>query len=137
MEEFRDEISAYRGQLIEIERQMQSAYDKAVMALSGGALGISFTFIKDIADKSTLSHTNYLLAAWVMWGLSVTCVLFSFFFSTLAMKRAVRQTDQKLIYLELQGGIWNIITMILNPIGGILFFAGVIVISMFMGGNMP
>ena len=137
MTEFEDQISAYRGQLLEIEQQMQSAYDKAVMTLSGGALGISFTFIKDIADKSVLSHTGCLLAAWIMWGLSVTCVLFSFFSSTLAMKRAIKQTDQKLIYLELQGGIWNVLTMILNPIAGMLFFAGVLAISVFMGGNMP
>ena len=38
----------YRDNLQKIEGEMQSEYDKAVMTLSGGAIGISFAFIKDV-----------------------------------------------------------------------------------------
>jgi hypothetical protein len=137
MTDFADQITEYRTSLLQLEQQMQASYDKAVMTLSGGALGISLTFIKDVADKSALKATDWLLASWVLWGLSITCVLFSFFTSACALRKAVQQTDDKTIYIEPKGGLFNTITNILNPVAGVLFLVGVIAICVFMKGNMP
>ena len=38
---------AYRAQLVALEQKFQEAYDKAVLILSGGALGLSLVVVKD------------------------------------------------------------------------------------------
>lgn len=137
MNDIPEMLREYREKLLELEQQMQSSYDKAVMTLSGGALGISLTFIKDVASKTPLHAPNWLLCAWICWGLSITGVLFSFFSSSMALRRAVRQTDIGTMYMEAVGGPWNIVTSILNPLAGLLFLLGVIAICVFVGGNVP
>ena len=116
---------------------MQSEYDKAILALSGGALGVSMTFLKDIVVKQGVQGGGYLLAAWVCWGLSVTCTLFSYYASTQALRRAVKQTDDKLIYLEHAGGRFNQVTKALNIAAGLLFMLGVVSIIVFVAHNLP
>jgi hypothetical protein len=137
MTDFETQVHEYRHTLLQMEQQMQTVYDKAVMTLSGGALGVSFTFLKDVADKATLHDTGWLIGAWIMWGVSVTCTLFSFLTSTVALRHAVRQTDLKTIYLTAVGGPYDKVTAFLNALAGILFLGGVIAISVFVGGNMP
>ena len=136
MDEHPKQLDDYRSMLLGLEQQMQSAYDKAIMTLSGGALGITFAFLKDVADETALKNMGCLLTAWILWGLSVTAVLASFFTSTLALRKAIHQTDGKLIYTEVVGGWFNRITSILNPLAGLLFFGGVIAIVLFVGRNI-
>ncbi|MFH0801162.1 MAG: hypothetical protein V2A78_02065 [bacterium] len=136
-DDYSDRIAQYRASLQQLEQQMQATYDKSVMTLSGAALGLSMTFIKDIADKSNLNATGWLLASWIVWGASITFILSSFFTSTLALQKAVQQTDENKIHDEPRGGIYNIFTNFLNVVAGILFVAGVITFCVFMKGNMP
>lgn len=137
MPDFNDQITEYRKGLQLLEQQMQSEYDKAILALSGGALGVSMTFLKDVVIKQGVEGGGYLLFAWLCWGLSVTCTLSSYYTSTLAMQRAVRQTDDKLIYWELAGGWLNQATKALNFAAGILFMIGVVLIVVFVSYNIP
>lgn len=58
MKDLEELANEYRQTLINLEQQMQSTYDKAVMTLSGGALGISLAFLKDVADKTALKNTG-------------------------------------------------------------------------------
>ncbi len=46
--DFFKNLAAYRQHLVDAEQQMQAEYDKAVLVLSGGAIGLSMTFLKDI-----------------------------------------------------------------------------------------
>ena len=135
MSTFGDSISDYRKGLIDAGQKMQLAYDKAVMTLSGGALGISFAYIKDVVGKATILDTGWLLAAWICWGASVTCTLMSFYTSTLALRHAIQQTDEKLVYIELVGGKYTALTKLLNFFGGSLFLVGVVSIVIFVSYN--
>ncbi|MEI9962542.1 MAG: hypothetical protein WDM76_15905 [Limisphaerales bacterium] len=137
MPDFEEQISDYRKALQVLEQKMQSEYDKAIMALSGGALGVSMTFLKDIVLDQGVSGGNFLLWAWVCWGISVTCTLFSFYTSAQALRRAVQQTDDRAIYLEMVGGKFNCVTKILNFCAGALFMLGVILIVLFASRNLP
>jgi hypothetical protein len=47
-----EDLEKYRDYLIEAERQTQRDYDKTVVALSGGALGLSFVFIRDVIGQT-------------------------------------------------------------------------------------
>jgi hypothetical protein len=137
MADFEKQIFDYRKTLQALEQKMQSEYDKAIMALSGGALGVSMTFLKDVVLDHGVHGGNFLLWSWICWGTSVTCTLFSFYTSAQALRRAVRQTDERAIYLEIAGGKFNCVTKILNFCAGGLFMLGVILIVLFASCNLP
>lgn len=136
MAEFSDQLSDYRKNLLTLEQQMQSEYDKAIMALSGGALGISMAFLKDVVITHGIHNGGFLLAAWVSWGLSITSTLASFYTSATALRKAVQQTDDKTIYLQLVGGRFSLLTKVLNAAAGLLFLAGVVSIVVFVARNL-
>ncbi|MHA3774885.1 hypothetical protein ACXR0O_25475 [Verrucomicrobiota bacterium sgz303538] len=134
---FYQQLTAYRQSLVAAEQSMQSEYDKAVMALSGGALGISFTFLKDIIGTKGLIHYSTLLGAWILWGLSISFILASFFTSTKALRKAVTDTDMHTVYMTLAKSPWATATKILNALGGICFFLGLVALVIFVAHNQP
>ncbi len=134
---FQDNLTAYRQSLLVAEQSMQSEYDKSVMTLSGGSLGVSFAFLKDIVGTQDLSHGICLYAAWVLWGLSISFILASYFTSTKAIRRAVTDTDLQTIYMTLAKSHWATATKTLNALGGIGFFLGIICLVVFVAYNLP
>jgi hypothetical protein len=138
-----ESLQEYRTHLITAEQKAQEDYDKTVISLSGGALGISFAFIKDIIGDHPIISKNILVSGWICWGLSITLVLASYFLSHLALREAIKQFDTAVknlnvgeIYSQRPGGWYSLITAILNVIGGILFLAGVILIAIFVWYNL-
>ena len=77
-------LREYRAQLVEAEVKAQTAFDRTVLTLSGGALGLSFAFVRDFIGSGAPERTEYLVAAWVGWVVSLSMVLASHYFSTLA-----------------------------------------------------
>ncbi len=131
-----DPLQQYRTWLIAAEQKAQEDYDKTVLSLSGGALGVSFAFVKDVVGAKPLLQLNLLLAAWIAWGLSVTFVLASFHFSQRALRRAITQIDKDDIYRQSPGGVYSEITTGLNAAGGLLFLVGVALIILFASHNL-
>jgi hypothetical protein len=127
------DIECYRRDLLECDNNSIGEYDKAVMTLSGGAVGLTFAFLKDIG---TLQHIVFLLAAWTFWGVSITCVVFSHYFSHLAMRRALRDLNAKTLNYNKPGGCWDTAINILNPVAGGLFLAGLVSLLFFVSYNV-
>lgn len=118
-------------------------YDKTVISLSGGALGISFAFIKDIIGDHPIVMKEILVFGWCYWGLSITLVLMSYFLNHLALRETITQFDNAVenseiskIYSQRAGGFYSIITGTLNALGGLLFLVGVILITIFVWYNL-
>ena len=135
------ELKKYRSFLISAEQKAQEQYDKTVLALSGGAFGVSFAFVNDIVGRDP-QYMECLLSAWAAWGLSITAVLFSFYFSNLALRKTVmqvdatvKQVDAEEAYSSSPGGFFSKVTAVLNAIGGVLFLVGVIFLVIFVSGN--
>ncbi|UYK67232.1 SMIM14 family protein [Xanthomonas sacchari] len=126
----------YRQWLIAAEQKAQDDFDKAVLSLSGGALGISFVFVKDIIGPEKILEPAWLLLSWIGWGLSSLAILASYFFSHLALRQAIRQCDDGTIYSKTPGGIFARITGNLNAIGAILFVVGVCFMAGFIYINL-
>lgn len=126
----------YRQWLIAAEQKAQDDFDKAVLSLSGGALGISFVFVKDIVGPDAILEPILLLLSWVGWGLSSLAILSSYFFSHLALRQAIRQCDDGSIYSNTPGGIFARITGNLNALGAVLFVAGVCFMAAFIYVNL-
>lgn len=131
-----ESLQQYRAHLIAAEQKSQDDYDKTIVSLSGGALGVSFVFLKDIIGAAPVRYSGLLLAAWICWGVSISSVLFSFFASNLALRRAITQVDAEKTYVERVGGKFDLITAVLNVLGGVLFLAGVILIAFLVWYNL-
>lgn len=124
-ERARESMAEYRRTLVSAEQSSQEDFDKTVLTLSGGALGISFTFLKEVIAENPVEAPASLLSAWACWGFSTLCVLASFYLSHLALRRAIHQVDNQTIRTQRPGGIFSVITAALNLSGALLFFTGI------------
>jgi hypothetical protein len=131
-----DDLIAYKKSLLESEKKMQESYDKSVMTLSGGAIGISFTLFVQIITKSDISHAGWFVSAWLCWMTSIGSVMASYFTSVHAHRSAYNAVENHTIYIEHKKCIWTRSTTYLNYFGGALFLIGLILVSVFIYGNM-
>ena len=134
-----DQLEKYRDYLVQSERKSFEAYDKGLLTLSGGALGISIVFIRDIIGPEPLEciiNLNFLFSAWLCWGITLGGTLISFYISHLALRKTIKQLDDKSIYNELPGGIYTVIIKYLNAFNGIMFLLGMILFVIFVKENM-
>ena len=121
------------GLLLEAEKESQGQYDKTVLALAGGAIGISFAFLTDIVG-GTPEHVGWVLTAWITWACSIATCLLSFGASTLAFRKAIKQfVSGQLTNL---GGGWKLTTSILNVAAGVLLMAGILFLVIFVAKNL-
>lgn len=132
-----DAMAEYRKWLVAAEQKSQEDFDKTVLTLSGGALGISFAFLKDIVGPQPIVLSGFLLAAWFAWAFSTFSVLTSYYLSHLALRRAIGQVDDGTIFKNPPGGIFACLTAILNGTGAVLFLVGVCCITVFAIANLP
>ena len=113
----------YREHLVLARQASQDAYDKALLSLSGGALGLSMAFLDKIAAEEAVS-SQCLLAAWVLWTASLLLVLFSHFFSHQGLSRALFILDSG-AEADVTRGMAVRFTKWCNALGGLAFLAGV------------
>ena len=104
------------------------------MSLSGGALGISFAFVKDFTPLETAVYISLLVGSWVVWGFSLAAVLLSHFFSVLALRSQISSEDSN--REEKKSNRFDAITSILNISSGALFLLGVLLLSGFVYINL-
>ncbi len=132
-----DAMAEYRKWLVAAEQKSQDDFDKTVLTLSGGALGISFAFLKDIVGPQPIVFSGFLLAAWFAWAFSTFSVLTSYYLSHLALRSAIGQVDDGTIFKKPPGGVFACLTAILNGTGAVLFLVGVCCITVFAVANLP
>ena len=131
-----NDLKEYRHLLITTFQKSEDKYDTAVLTLSGGALGISIVFLRDIIGSEIICHPIFITLSWIFWGISIAVILASYLTSSYSMKKAIEQVDLGKINEEYAGGNWAKTTQVLNIIGGIFFFLGIILFSIFAFINM-
>lgn len=129
-------LAEYRSSLLALEQTSQANYDKTVLALSTGAFGITFAFVDNFIDLQTIVRPEFLTCAWAAWSLSAAAVLLSYYFSVLALRRAIKQVDDQTLFTERLGGYYNVLTAFLNASGGLLFVAGLGLVIAFVQFNL-
>lgn len=123
MEEY---LREYRAQLVEGQQRVIDNYEKTLLTLSTGALALSITFVKDILAGKPACAAPWLLTAWGCWAMSVCLLLASYYLSPLAYQKALQQVDDGTITTETTGGGYTTAINLLNSLGGIAFFLGVL-----------
>src|SRR5258705_6835682 len=86
----------WRKHLVSAEQKSQEDLDKALLSLSGGALGVSFVFLKDIVGAGPLVSVHLLQMAWICWAISTMTVLLSYYGSVYTINRAIQRLDARL-----------------------------------------
>lgn len=125
----------YLDSLRECEHHAIDQFDKTILALTSGAFGVSFAFLKDVVKPEVVTHKGWLIAAWTFWCITLGASLFAFYCAHMGMRYAQRNfpkiRDENLI-----GGIWHKFVMWLNPSTGITFMLGLISMSVFVTYNI-
>ncbi len=134
--EMNKDLSEYRSTLVQAEQKSIESYDKSLLTLSGGALAISLVFIGNVIGESAMEVPKILISAWICLGLTISFTLASFYLSHLAMRKAVKQVDDEVIYTETPGGRYTCVISILNALDGSLFIIGMVLIGIFMAINL-
>lgn len=135
MEQQDDQQKEYRNLLTELEQKAYEDYDKALLAVSSGALAISIAFVKNIVGHDSCRYSCLLISAWISWTLTILVVLGSFLMSQKALRTAIKEHDTGEERTEL-GGIADKITGHLNVSAGVLFLIGVVLMVIFVSLNL-
>jgi hypothetical protein len=129
-----NERQNYREHLINARQKSFEDFDKTVLLLSGGGLGISITILKDIIGAVVVAR-GWLLTSWICWGLSLVVILLSYHLSRLAIDAAIRELDCG-EESDKPGGTLSAITNGLNLSGAILFLVGLLTFIIFVVENL-
>lgn len=128
-------LREYRQHLVLAEQKAQEDYDKAVLALAGGGLGVSIAFIEKVVGSGPLEKAAFLTGSWLCWAASIACVLCSYFLSRHALRCAIAQVDDE-VQIRRLGGRMAVATEVANFLSGFLFLVGAVLISLFAVANL-
>src|SRR2546429_5151815 len=124
----------FRQHLLALEEKAQAAFDKTVITLSSGALGVSFAFVKDFLGTSPVMCRPSMMVAWAAWVLSLATSLTSHYLSTFAIRQAIHDFDAgKRTHLA---RAWDRAVVVFNGISGLLFVVGVSTMGVFVVHNL-
>ena len=130
-----EQMTEYRNWLVAADQKSSESYDKAVMTLAGGALGLSLTFLKDIVKAAHPDFLWLLGTSWFCLTLSLTCILVSMLSSQWALRKAIKQVDQGLLPVARAGGRFAVITEVLNIASAATLVIGVLLLAWFSISN--
>jgi hypothetical protein len=122
----------YRQALVEAHQKSSEAYDKAVMTLAGGALGISLAFVHQVAPNPT--HKGWLAWSWGLLALSLLLIFASFLASQWAILRQIKERDGQEVWPRWDVPGW--MTTTLNLTSGAAFIMGVACLVRFAWFNV-
>lgn len=142
----------HRRYLIESEQEAAKSYDRWLLTLSGGALGLSMAFARDIALHGVAEGRGYLLAAWLALATSVAVGLVCIYWSQRAhadFREALDATLEKARAKNEDAGFWDDVRTAqvrcprarwvgwLNRVSIAAFVAGIVLLSVFAFLNVP
>lgn len=131
-----EKLEEYKNWLIETEQKIGESFLKTILTLSGGALGISFAFIKNVIGEGPIKASNTLITAWTLLTISLASILLSLYLGTLCYRCAINQVDKDLIYKQIPGGWMAKLMPILNFLSILSFVSGVIFLFIFAYKNL-
>jgi hypothetical protein len=117
----------YRDKYEERAVSASRDFDRMILALAGGALGVSLAFIRDIAPQPVA--TWMLAVAWIALVVSLLCSLGSVLASEYGHRELIGQIDGGADLDKLTLGRWGRATPVLNVlstvgvVGGVAFLA--------------
>jgi hypothetical protein len=112
-------------------------FDKNILFIASGALGISFAFIKDIIPNlKEATCKSYLIASWYIFASVIFISLVTHFISMMANRWAIRNSylDDDSFNTKIE--YWNIPIRILNATTILAILAGALSLIYFINHNI-
>lgn len=122
---------SFRNLLEQLSQEAGRSYDRTLIALSGGALAVTFGVADKLLVASEAGSRFWLLGAWVFWWAALLTILASFLTSMKAMQKAIDEFDDGLD-LDRYGDPWDSITRWLNYFAALFFVVGGMLMSVFV-----
>lgn len=88
---YRDE----RNRLTDAEKDYANQFDKYILTLSGGAIGLSIAFLRDLVGDHPIQGAGLLIGAWVFLALAAGMVVFGLFLNPISQARYRRILDEQ------------------------------------------
>jgi hypothetical protein len=126
----------YRHDLIQAVFKLNENYDKLIITLAGGALGLSLVFIRDFVGDEQIQNTTLLILSWFFFILCLIAILIALLFGIEAHKKAIKQVDSDTIYVEKPGGLFSVLTTVLHYSGTVFLITGFILMVSFVYTNL-
>lgn len=140
----RQQYLDFRNQLFTTLKEQWSYYEKLVVSITSGSLGLSVLFLKDIAPDPT--HRPILYAAWAALVASLICTLVSWLTSAQAANERIAHVDlllnanaeahPRVSELQKSAERWNRVTVILTLAAGGTMILGMALLAAFAGINL-
>ena len=117
----KEEDNEYWNKLFEAYKESASQFDKNILYISSGALGLSISFITDIVKLSNASYKWILGTSWITLSIVILFSLLSHFFSMKAinfrMQNLFKETDKNSKRYNKAVSSLNLLMLIGLPIG--------------------
>ena len=130
------DLEEYRKWLNAAELKYAESLDKYLITLSGGALGISLTFIKDVVTTPQEGTIGYLITGWIFLTLSIVATLISLLTTQESLRKAANQVLDGTIHEETPGGTLATATFWLTLFSLGAFVLGIVFLASFAISNM-
>lgn len=131
-----EEIKDHLRQLAIADKESVAAYDKALLALSGGGIALSLTFISDIVGEPFfLTGLGLLRLTWTCWVVSIFATVASFYLSHLALRSTYKRIANEGLAAQPRK-LWTGLVQSANILSGFAFITGLVAMLMFAHGNL-
>ena len=130
-----------RRALIEDKKNSTNPFDRTILSMSGGALGLSLIFIKQVAVNPSFVSSLVLAVSWFGFAASVVTILISFLSSSHAIQQQIDLLGRQYNGTEPDESNptnqWTILTRHLNWVSLCCFLRGVGFFATFSFLNLP
>lgn len=130
-------LAEYRQWIVAAEQKSQDDFDKTILSLAAGGLGISIIFLKDIVGSNPLVWPTVLVWSWGLLIASILFILMSFFLSHLALRYTIICIDSDKLDFKNPGGRYGSVTRWFNALGALFFVLGISLLITFAFKNFP
>jgi len=114
-----------------------AAFDKNLLYITSGALGLSVAFIDNIIDVSYAQYKYMLITAWVLFTLSILISLILHLFNSSQLDKAIENYYYQNDLNEQKRIAWHdIVINVFNWISTIITILGIIILIIFISINL-
>ena len=128
-----EENKEYLDLLNKFYLESSSQFDKQLLFVASGALGLSLAFIKDIVVLSKATNKALLLLSWISFGLVILINVISHYTSLKAINYKIENINKRNDKLSKK---FNSVTKYFNVMMIVFLALGLALLNIFIGINM-
>ncbi|RXM42762.1 hypothetical protein [Flavobacterium sp. YO64] len=129
----KEEDKEYLDLLNKVYFESSTQFDKQLLFVASGALGLSLAFIKDIVVLSKATNKELLLLSWISFGLVILINVISHYTSLKAINYKIENINKK---KDRFSQSFNSLTKYFNVMMIVFLASGLVLLIVFIGINI-